>query len=61
MTNLDQLVQNFYDDGGEVTVCPQGPDNVRSWPIERHPWGIYNRGRQSSVFSTSLRSDTQTV
>ena len=46
---LNSQVAEFLNAGGEVTKVKTAKYKNITWPLERHPWGLFNRGHQKGV------------
>ena len=42
-----------------VTKCKTGKYKNITWPLERHPWGLYSRGRQKAQMKSAAAPNVQ--
>jgi len=48
-----------YTKTQKITKCKTAKYKNITWPLERHPWGIFQRGRQKSQFDRAATPNTK--
>jgi hypothetical protein len=49
----------FVTSGNKIVVCKKQQYKNITWGLDRHPWGLYNRGRQWAAHRNAAGAATK--
>ena len=53
LRDMLKVATQEYLQTNTITKCKTQKYKNITWPLERHPWGLYNRGRQTAQFKSA--------